>query len=248
MPDTMIASPSVADDRFEYPYEQKEMQSDKHAHIFMSFGTMLMELFKDVPDAHVGGDQAFYWTPRVIADVIVPDAHVLRGVDKSQRDSIRLFEERDKFPDFRIAFVMEIWSKDNPMRERYAKYDRYRRLGASEYLEYDAKTDELVLHRLGEDGFYQIVEPNDYRRLYSKELNVELVYEDGLIRFYRDNQRIPTVAEAQAALLAKDAALLEKDAALLAKDAALLEKDTALQAAQAEIERLKAALAEKQTK
>jgi Uma2 family endonuclease len=234
MPDTMIASPSVADDRFEYPYEQKEMQSDKHAHIFMSFGTMLMELFKDVPDAHVGGDQAFYWTPRVIADVIVPDAHVLRGVDKSPRDSIRLFEERDKFPDFRIAFVMEIWSKDNPMRERYAKYDRYRRLGASEYLEYDAKTDELVLHRLGEDGFYQIVEPNDYRRLYSKELNVELVYEDGLIRFYRDNQRIPTVAEAQAALLAKDAALLEKDAAL--------------KAAQLEIERLKAALAEKQTK
>jgi hypothetical protein len=164
---------------------------------------------------NVGGDQAFYWNSEDDRETVCPDAYVIRGIDKSPRDSFKLWEERQKFPTLSIRFVLEIWSKGNPMSERFKTYDAYRFLDVAEYLEVDLIFNELFLHRKT-NNHYITIEPNDKGRIFSLELNAELALEDGLLRLYRNGEKIPTAFEAQQkiaemeSLLAKERAEKER--------------------------------------
>jgi Uma2 family endonuclease len=160
---------------------------------------------------NVGGDQAFYWNSEDDRETVCPDAYVIRGIDKSPRDSFKLWEERQKFPTLSIRFVLEIWSKGNPMSERFKKYDAYRFLDVAEYLEVDLLLNELLLHRKA-NSHYLTIEPNDKGRLFSQELNAELALEDGLLRLYRNGEKILTAFESQQKL-AEMESLLAKERA-----------------------------------
>jgi hypothetical protein len=204
-------------DRFhkEFPFERKEMQSQAYQRLFSEFTVQLMQLFADEPMVNVGGDQAFYWNSEDDRETVCPDAYVIRGIDKSPRDSFKLWEERQKFPTLSIRFVLEIWSKGNPMSERFKTYDAYRFLDVAEYLEVDLIFNELFLHRKT-NNHYITIEPNDKGRIFSLELNAELALEDGLLRLYRNGEKIPTAFEAQQkiaemeSLLAKERAEKER--------------------------------------
>jgi Uma2 family endonuclease len=199
----------------EFPFDRKEMQSQAHQRLFSEFTVQLMQLFADEPMVNVGGDQAFYWNSEDDRESVCPDAYVIRGIDKSPRDSFKLWEERQKFPTLSIRFVLEIWSKGNPMSERFKKYDAYRFLDVAEYLEVDLIFNELFLHRKT-NNHYITIEPNDKGRIFSLELNAELALEDGLLRLYRNGEKIPTAFEAQQkiaemeSLLAKERAEKER--------------------------------------
>lgn len=194
--------------RKEFPFDRKEMRSQSHQRMFSEFVVQLAQLFAEEPMANVGGDQAFYWNSEDDRDSICPDAYLIRGIDKSPRDSFKLWEERAKFPDLSIRFALEIWSKSNPMSERFKKYDAYRFLGVAEYLEVDLLSNETLLHRkTGEH--YVTIEPNDNGRLFSQELNAEIALEDGLLRLYRDGEKILTAREAMQ-LLAQERAEKER--------------------------------------
>ncbi len=192
----------------EFPFERKEMQSQAHQRLFSEFTVQLMQLFADEPMVNVGGDQAFYWNSEDDRESVCPDAYLIRGIDKAPRDSFKLWEERQKFPTLSIRFVLEIWSKSNPMSERFKKYDAYRFLDVAEYLEVDLLLGELLLHRKA-NNHYLTIEPNDKGRIFSQELNAELALEDGLLRLYRNGEKIPTAREALE-LLAKERAEKER--------------------------------------
>ncbi len=192
----------------EFPFDRKEMQSQAHQRLFSEFTVQLMQLFADEPMVNVGGDQAFYWNSEDDRETVCPDAYVIRGIDKSPRDSFKLWEERQKFPTLSIRFVLEIWSKSNPMSERFKKYDAYRFLDVAEYLEVDVLLNELLLHRKA-NNHYLTIERNDKGRIFSQELNAELALEDGLLRLYRNGEKIPTAREALE-LLAKERAEKER--------------------------------------
>ncbi len=180
----------------EFPFDRKEMQSQAHQRLFSEFTVQLMQLFADEPMVNVGGDQAFYWNSEDDRETVCPDAYVIRGIDKAPRDSFKLWEEKQKFPALSIRFVLEIWSKGNPMLERFKKYDAYRFLDVAEYLEVDLILNELFLHRKS-NNHYLTIEPNDKGRIFSQELNAELALEDGLLRLYRNGEKILTAFEAQ---------------------------------------------------
>jgi hypothetical protein len=195
-----------------FPSDIKEMQNQKHYTIFAEFGTMLRSLFATIENVSVGGDQAFYWNDNDDRFCIAPDAHLIRGIDNTPRSSFKLWEEKAAAPDFSIRFVLELWSKGNPMRERYEKYDTYAMLGAAEYFEFDTKSDDLVGHRLNDNGRYEIISPSNNGRIYSKELDAEIVYEDGLLRLYRNGKRVLTITEAETELQAQRLELQAKEA------------------------------------
>ncbi len=66
------------------------------------------------------------------------------------------------------------------------------------------------------NNHYITIEPNDKGRIFSLELNAELALEDGLLRLYRNGEKIPTAFEAQQkiaemeSLLAKERAEKER--------------------------------------
>ncbi len=195
----------------EFPFDRKEMQSQTHQRLFSEFTVQLMQLFADEPMVNVGGDQAFYWNSEDDRESVCPDAYVIRGIDKAPRDSFKLWEERQKFPTLSIRFVLEIWSRSNPMSERFKKYDAYRFLDAAEYLEVDLLLNELLLHRKA-NNHYLTIEPNDKGRIFSQELNAELALEDGLLRLYRNGEKILTAFEAQQKLVEMETLLAKERA------------------------------------
>ncbi len=180
-----------------FPSDIKEMQNQKHQQIFSFFTVMLATLFKDTPNINVGGDQAFYWNSDDDRFCIAPDAHLIRGIDNTPRSSFKLWEEKAAAPDFSIRFVLELWSKGNPFTERYEKYETYTMLGAAEYFEFDTTYDDLIGHRMNKNGRYDVIKPNPNGRIYSQELDAEIIYEDGLLRLYRNDKKVLTASEAQ---------------------------------------------------
>lgn len=222
----------------EFPYERKEMQSKPHQRLFSFFTAQLEELFSNDPDANVGGDQAFYWNPEDDRDCVCPDAYVVRGIDKTPRLSFKLWEERRNFPNLSIRFALEIWSKGNPMSERFKKYDAYRALGVWEYLEVDLLQNELCLHRKA-NGDYVTLEPNADGRIFSAELNAEIALEDGLLRLYRKGEKILTAQEARQKLSEAEQKLSEAEQRLSETEARLAEERAEKERLLKELEQLK---------
>lgn len=176
------------------------MQSDTHTWICTEFISALRALFSEDPDVTVGGDTGFYWNAQDDRDRLVPDAYLIRNAGKHPRKSWKLWEEKSLYPTLSIDFVLEVWSDSNSLPEKLEKFVLYQRLGAKEYLQLDTPTDTLFAHRLNHDGLYTAIATNEHGRLPLHSLNAEVIYENGLIRLYRNNQKILTLSEAQAEL------------------------------------------------
>ncbi|MFQ3598955.1 MAG: Uma2 family endonuclease [Chloroherpetonaceae bacterium] len=184
----------------EFPSEIEDTQSDMHTSICTEFISTLRALFSSAPDVAVGGDTGFYWNSQDDRNRLVPDAYLIRNAGKHPRKSWKLWEEKSQFPNLSIDFVLEVWSESNPLPEKLEKFVQYQRLGAKEYLQLDVPTEQLFAHRLNDDGIYVSVPMTEHNRLPLHSLNAELAYENGLIRFYRNGEKILTLSEAQAEL------------------------------------------------
>jgi len=183
-----------------FPSEIEDMQSDTHTWICTEFISALRALFSDDPDVAVGGDTGFYWNSQDDRERLVPDAYLIRNATKAPRKSWKLWEEKAKYPNLSIDFVLEVWSEGNLLPEQLEKFAQYQRLGAKEYVQLDVSSNLLFGHRLNADGFYVAVSLNEHGRLPVQSLNAELAYENGLIRLYRNGKKILTLSEAQAEL------------------------------------------------
>lgn len=95
-----------------------------------------------------------------------------------------------------LRFVCEIWSNQNDEAERHRKFAIYQNiLQETEYAEL-TRDEVLYAYRLNSDGEYEQILPNSPGRLWLRELDAELAFEDGLIRVYRNGEKIPTLKEA----------------------------------------------------
>lgn len=199
---TLVQDAPKAETRLhqEFPSEIEDMQSDIHTWICAEFISALRALFSSDPNVAIGGDTGFYWNNQDDRERLVPDAYLIRNAGKHPRKSWRLWEEKSNYPNLSIEFVFEAWSESNSLPEKLEKFVQYQRLGAKEFAQLDLPTETLFAHRLNADGIYVSIPLNENGRLPIQSLNAELAYENGLIRLYRNNQKILTLSEAQAEL------------------------------------------------
>jgi len=153
---------------------------------------------------------------------VAPDVFVVQGVAKRERRTYRLWEEGQP-----PAVVFEITSRGTRLEDLGTKRALYAMLGVQEYFLYDPLGEYLRPPLQGyrlQEGEYQRLPSGGEGELVSQVLGVELRVEAGRLRVVdlATGERLLTPAEAQTAQRAEAAAR---------------------QAAEAELERLRAELA-----
>ena len=94
--------------------------------------------FRDRSDVYVAGNLLIYYEEGNPKARVAPDVFVVLGVPNRDRSSYFLWEER-KAPDF----VLEVTSRSTRREDQGRKRERYRRLGITEYWQYDPTGDYL---------------------------------------------------------------------------------------------------------
>jgi hypothetical protein len=202
--------------------------------------------------AFVGADQFIYWRQHDAHARIAPDLYVLPGVDPRTRvRTWKLWQDR-VVPSFALEVVSQDWMKD------YAEApERYRELGVSEVVIFDAGYDEhpdgvrwQVFRRVGKRGLVR-VGASQADRVRSKMLGCWLraVGEgrDTRLRIAvgpRGEELVPTAEEeADAERAAKEMERAAKEAECVAKETERAAKEAALarvRALQAQLHRARA--------
>ena len=172
-------------------------------------------------DVYVAGNLLIYYEEGNRYAAVAPDIFVVLGVPSHKRRSYRVWEE-GKVPDF----VLEITSHSTWEEDQGYKRELYRRLGVTEYWQYDPTGDYLepVLQGLElAAGAYVPIAAGatavGLPALESRVLGLELHATDDGLRFHDPvtEQYLPTSAEDTAARAAAEA---RADAAEMRADAA----------------------------
>ena len=160
-------------------------------------------------DVYVAGNLLIYYEEGDRNVSVAPDIFVVLGVPHHKRRSYRLWEE-GKMPDF----VLEITSHSTWEEDQGRKRELYRRLGVTEYWQYDPTGDYLepVLQGLElAAGEYVSIAAGETAEglpaLESRVLGLELHATDDGLRFHDPvtEQYLPTSAEDAAARVAAQA-------------------------------------------
>src|SRR5262249_48392949 len=140
--------------------------------------------------------------------VVSPDCYVVFGVGNQLRDCYKVWEEMGRMPNV----VFEFTSKSTRKEDTGKKFQIYERsLKVKEYFLFDPTGDYLspILqgYRLV-DGRY-VALPLEHERLFSELLKLELVLQEGTLRFFdpgksewlltTDEQKLRADTEAQRA-------------------------------------------------
>jgi len=193
MSSAVLSAPTVQRfaDEIDYPVEEKLGQGKKHEKRLRELITLLEVALDNQPDVIVGGDRFFYYEKGKRNKSVAPDAFVIKHFQGEEPDAFKLWETP-----IDLRFACEIWSAQNNEAERHCKFAVYRDvLKAKEYAEL-TNDERLFVYRLNDEGDYEQLVPNEHGRFFLQELNAELVFEDGLIRIYKDGKKIPTLKEA----------------------------------------------------
>jgi len=188
---SVVLSAQAFTDEIDYPVEEKLGQGKNHELRFTELLSFLRVLFAEQKNYIVGGDRFIYFEKGRRDKCVAPDAFVIRNFQGEEPDAFKLWERP-----IDLRFACEIWSAQNDEAERHRKFAIYRDiLKAKEYAEL-SEEGRLYAYRLNNDGDYEQLTPNEHGRLFLQELDAELVFEDGLIRIYKDGKKIPTLKEA----------------------------------------------------
>ncbi|MFQ3597261.1 MAG: hypothetical protein SNJ55_02610 [Chloroherpetonaceae bacterium] len=193
MASVMLSSSTVQTqiDEIDYPVEEKLGQGKQHEIRFTELLSFLRVIFADAKNYIVAGDRFIYYEKGRRDKCVAPDAFVIKDFHGEEPDAFKLWETP-----IDLRFACEIWSAQNTEAERHRKFATYRDvLKAKEYAEL-TEDGRLFVYRLEDDGDYTQLAPNERGRFYLQELNAELVFEDDLIRVYKDGKKIPTLKEA----------------------------------------------------
>ena len=213
--------------------------------------------FAKVPGAWVNGNTFLYYEEGNPRRHISPDCMIVTDMPAAAHVSFRrhntyLLWEVGVIPDF----VMEIASKSTASRDLNEKRDLYARLGIKEYWRYDETggdfyREPLVGERLVDGEYHRLSlhdEPDGRVWGRSDELNLDLYWEDGELRFWDfvegDWLRTPQEAENER-IEERAGRLAERELRLAELDRRLTERDRRLAAEQraaeleAEIRRLR---------
>ena len=208
----------------EYPESDGKPMAETDIHIRELTNTRatLADFFREASDVYVSGNLLLYYEEGNPAASVSPDVFVVKGVPKGERRTYRVWVEKRP-----PLVVFEFSSRSTRLEDSGNKKALYAMLGVSEYFLCDPLSEYLQPPM---QGF--TLERGDYRRLpeesdgtvISRELGLRLKMEGSQLRLVviASGEQLLTPAEAQ-----------EKARA----------EAKARQAAEAEIERLKAELA-----
>ncbi len=136
---------------------QPMAETDLHRDEMMDLINGLKDRYRDDPTAYVAGNLFVYIVEGDPSAVFAPDVMVVFGVEKRQRRTYKLWEEK-RPPDI----VFEVSSRKTWVEDRGNKRDICKEIGVREYVLYDPEADYLVpplqlLRRV--DGSYRPAEP-----------------------------------------------------------------------------------------
>ena len=166
---TGTASP-LAD--VDYPESDGEpmAETDLHRDEMVALIEGLKGRYETRPDVYVAGNLFLYYERGNPSAVFAPDTMVVFGVEKRQRRTYKLWEERHA-----PAFVLEVSSKKTSTEDEGNKMVVCRRLGVREYFLFDPEGDylepRLQGHRLVR-GQYRAISPEADGSLASETLGL----------------------------------------------------------------------------
>ena len=134
-----MASSVLAPAPVDYPSSDgRPVAESDHQFIPLTYAAnRLREHFRHRDDVYVAGNLLIYYEKGTRARV-APDVFVVLGASRRKRSSYLLWEE-PKAPDF----VLEVTSRGTHDEDQGPKRDLYRRLGVTEYWQYDPTGDYL---------------------------------------------------------------------------------------------------------
>ena len=199
-----MASSVLAPAPIDYPSSDgRPVAESDHQFIPLTYAAnRLREHFRHRDDVYVAGNLLIYYEEGSQARV-APDVFVVLGAPRRKRSSYRLWEE-PKGPDF----VLEITSRGTRGEDQGRKRDLYRRLGVTEYWQYDPTGDylepalqglELVAGEYVRLGQGELADGTLV--LTSAELELELRLTERGLRFHdpASGRDLPDLAETDAA-------------------------------------------------
>lgn len=129
-----MTSPVLAPVKIDYPSSDgKPMAESDHQRIPLTYAVDALRLhFRGRDDVYVSGNLLIYYEEGDIRAKVAPDVFVVLGVPSHDRSSYFLWQE-GKAPDF----VMEVTSRGTHREDQGLKRSLYRRLGVTEYWQYD---------------------------------------------------------------------------------------------------------------
>jgi len=184
------------DDEIFYPETDGEpmAETDKHRKLIFELIDILTRYFAERPDIYVTGNIMFYYVESVPEEVVAPAVMVCFGVNKEERRTYKLWEEK-RVP----SVIIEIASHSTFKKDRTEKRELYETLGVKEYFifnpEYPKTLPSLLGYRLEEKEYQSLKIENG--RVFSEELNLELVDTKNTLRFFdvAKNEFLPTANE-----------------------------------------------------
>lgn len=116
-------------------------------------------LFRDTADVFVAGDNLIYPVQGSVEICYAPDVYVAFGRPKRRRDSYKVWDEGNIFP----QVIFEILSPSNRPAEMARKLLFYEQYGAEEYYIYDPDRVRLTAYqRAADGGFEQVANPSGH--------------------------------------------------------------------------------------
>jgi Uma2 family endonuclease len=209
------------------PMAETDLHRDEMAELI----ALLKARYAAADDVYVSGNLLLYYEEGNPAAAVAPDVFVVFGVPSSRRRVYKLWVEG-----LPPAVVIEVTSRKTRLEDLRTKMTLYARLGVAEYYLYDPEADylhpSLQGYHLAGDA-YQPAAPDPTGALRSPRLGLDLRLEDGCLQLYDTvaGTRLPRIAERDAAL--------DHAAETLAIERARAE------AAEAELARLRAEVADR---
>ncbi len=167
-------------------------ESDSHRVEMAEYAINVLEdHFRDEARVYVSGNNFLYYTRGEPRDVVSPDCYVVRGVEKRQRRTFKVWEEKGARP----CFALEVTSRSTRREDMGEKMAKYRDdLGVPEYFIFDLHAEWIPERLRGYGlarGVYEPLTPAKNGRLISRELGLELGVSNGHLRFFKPRSKAP---------------------------------------------------------
>lgn len=199
-------------------------ETDFHISAIFYLRSALRRLFRHEQRTYVAGNMMFYYAEGDPSAVKAPDIFVVKGIDKHDRRTYKLWEEG-----VAPCVVFEITSRSTRLEDLGTKKALYEMLGVQEYFLFDP-LDEYLKPRLQgfslSRGVYRPIHPTSDGAMISAELNAVLQPDVALLRVLdpMTGKVLPTAEEAleEAAVEAERADAVEAENARLRAELARL--------------------------
>ena len=171
--------PPVEYDDEGYPGPDGKMPESTRHEAAATYGAIaLRSWFRDRPETLVARDLLMLFEEGTREAALAPDLMVVFDAGNPDRSSYKVWREGDRVP----SFALEVLSASTRRRDVSAKPGLYAALGVHELWLFEPLERQLVGYRL-EGGRYERIRPRRDGSLSSQVLGLDVVVEDGELRF-----------------------------------------------------------------